>query len=238
MTLDVHTLYDVVEGTWPPVAISELDDWVIRDGQGGGKRVSSATARQSVTADKLAVAESAMQALGQPPLFMIRGGDAALDRMLADQGYGIVDPVNIYVTPIVDLARPTPPTSTFAIWEPLAIQLDIWAAGGIGPGRIDVMCRAQAPKTTIFGRAENRPAATAFCAIHDGIAMVHALEVPPQSRRKNMGRHVMQAAANWAAIHGATHMSVVCTQANIGANGLYTSLGMTLVGQYHYRQKA
>ncbi|HSG57326.1 MAG TPA: GNAT family N-acetyltransferase [Paracoccaceae bacterium] len=234
----MHTLYDVVEGTWPPVAISELDDWVIRDGQGGGKRVSSATARQPVTADKLAVAESAMQALGQPPLFMIRGGDAALDRMLADQGYGIVDPVNIYVTPIVDLARPTPPTSTFAIWEPLAIQLDIWAAGGIGPGRINVMRRAEAPKTSIFGRADNRAAATAFCAIHAGIAMVHALEVSPESRRKNMGRYVMQAAATWAASHGATHMSVVCTQANTGANALYTSLGMTLAGLYHYRQKA
>jgi len=238
MTPDVNTLYDVVEGTWPPAAISQLNDWVIRDGQGGGKRVSSATARQPVTADKLAEAESAMQALGQPPLFMIRAGDEALDALLADQGYDIVDPVNLYVTPIGNLARPTPRTSTFAIWEPLAIQLDIWAVGGIGPGRIDVMRRVQAPKTTIFGRAENRPAATAFCAIHDGIAMVHALEVHAESRRKNMGRHVMQAAATWAASHGATHMSVVCTQANTGANALYTSLGMTLVGQYHYRQKA
>ncbi|MDT8327796.1 MAG: GNAT family N-acetyltransferase [Roseovarius sp.] len=234
----MNTLYDVVEGTWPPAAISMLEDWVIRDGQGGGKRVSSATARQPVTADKLARAEGAMRALGQSPLFMIREGDQALDSLLADRGYDIVDPVNIYVTPIGELAKPTPRTSTFAIWEPLAIQLDIWAEGGIGPGRIDVMRRARAAKTTIFGRAENRPAATAFCAIHERIAMVHALEVHAQSRRKNMGRHVMQAAATWAASQGATHMSVVCTQANMGANALYASLGMTLVGQYHYRQKA
>lgn len=238
MTPDVQTLYDVVEGTWPPATVISLDDWLIRDGQGGGKRVSSATARGPVTADKLAEAEIAMQALDQPALFMIREGDSALDGLLAERGYVIVDPVNIYLAPIADLARPTPRTSTFAIWEPLAIQLDIWAAGGIGPGRINVMRRAEAPKTSIFGRADNRAAATAFCAIHAGIAMVHALEVSPESRRKNMGRYVMQAAATWAASHGATHMSVVCTQANTGANALYTSLGMTLAGQYHYRQKA
>jgi hypothetical protein len=32
-------------------------------------------------------------------------------------------------------------------------------------------------------------------------------------------------------------MSVICTQENAAANGLYTSLGMTLTGQYHYRIK-
>jgi len=47
----------------------------------------------------------------------------------------------------------------------------------------------------------------------------------------------MAQAARWAARHDASHISAVCTQANAAANGLYTSLGMALVGQYHYRQK-
>ena len=114
---------------------------------------------------------------------------------------------------------------------------DIWAAGGIGPARIDVLARADGPKTGLFGRSNNRPAATGFVAIHDRIAMVHALEVLERHRREGLGRHMMRQASFWAADQGATHMSVICTQANRGANALYTSLGMTLVGQYHYRRK-
>ena len=42
-------------------------------------------------------------------------------------------------------------------------------------------------------------------------------------------------AARWARTQGATHMAVLCTKANEGANALYTSLGLEVVGQYHYR---
>jgi len=45
----------------------------------------------------------------------------------------------------------------------------------------------------------------------------------------------MRQAAHWAQTHGAAWMAVLCTQANAGANGLYASLGMQVVGQYHYR---
>ena len=45
----------------------------------------------------------------------------------------------------------------------------------------------------------------------------------------------MRQAAHWAKANGAHWMSVLCTQANKGANGLYASLGMQVVGQYHYR---
>ena len=114
---------------------------------------------------------------------------------------------------------------------------DIWAAGGIGPARVEVMARAPGPKTSIFGRSNNRPAGAGFVALHEGIAMVHALEVLARHRREGLGRYMMQQAAFWAADRGATHMSVICTAANVSANALYTSLGFTLVGQYHYRRK-
>ena len=44
-----------------------------------------------------------------------------------------------------------------------------------------------------------------------------------------------RAAAFWAQGQGVTWLTLVTTQVNTGANALYTSLGMTLVGQYHYR---
>jgi GNAT superfamily N-acetyltransferase len=65
--------------------------------------------------------------------------------------------------------------------------------------------------------------------------MVHALEIPKAHRRKGMGVWLMRQAALWAKPNGAEWMSVLCTQANVGANGLYASLGMKVVGQYHYR---
>lgn len=234
----VAHLYSVIDATWPAASERQLGPWLIRDGQGGGQRVSAALAMEPVTLDDLPIAEQAMCSLDQPQLFMIREGEVALDTMLEAAGYPIVDPVNLYVGTLSELTTEKPPcVTTFAVWEPLAIMRNIWSAGGIGPNRIAVMERANVPKTGFFGRSNNRPAATGYVAIHDRIAMVHALEVLEYHRREGMGRHMTRAAAFWALDQGATHLSVLCTQANIGANALYSSLGLTLVGQYHYRRK-
>lgn len=231
-------IYDVLENTWPAASQCTLGPWTIRDGQGGGKRVSAATATQAVSPKDIPVAEKAMRGLDQTPVFMIREGDEALDNVLAHCGYQVVDPVNIYVSPVAQLTMERPPrVSTFAVWEPLAIMVDIWAAGGIDTDRLAVMNRASGPKTAVFGRNNNRPAAAGFVAIHDGTAMAHAVEVLPEHRREGMGRYLMQEVAFWAAEQGASHISVICRQVNTAANALYASLGMTLVGQYHYRQK-
>ena len=239
MTLpDIQQIYDVVDGTWPAASYQQLGPWLIREGAGGGQRVSAATATQPITAEDIPQAEAAMQALGQPKLFMIREGDDALDALLGAQGYVVHDPVKAYACPIEILTQESAPRITALLaWEPLAIMLDIWAKGGVNAGRIDVMHRAKGPKTGFIGRLNDHPAATGFCAIHDGIAMVHALEVLPHQRRQNMARYAMLELAQWAQENGATHMSLVTTQANAGANALYTSLGMTCVGQYHYRLK-
>ncbi|MGJ8603410.1 MAG: GNAT family N-acetyltransferase [Marivita sp.] len=232
----VQMLYAVTEATWPPADRTPAGPWMLRNGARGGKRVSAATAQGDWTDDDLAAAETAMRMLGQDALFMIREGEDALDSALEARGYEIIDPVNLWACPVDQLTdRPVPRVTAFAIWEPLAIMLDIWADGGIGPDRIAVMDRAEVPKTGLLGRISDKPAGTAFCAISDGIAMVHALEITSAHRRKGMGVWLMRQAAHWAKAHGADWMSVLCTQANGAANGLYASLGMQVVGQYHYR---
>lgn len=237
MTPGAARLMRVAEATWPPAASATVGPWCVREGRGGGKRVSAARAIGRVTEAGLPRAEAAMRALGQRPLFMIREGEARLDAMLAAQGHDLVAPVNILAAPVERLARDRPPRSGgFAIWEPLAIMHEIWAAGGIGPGRIAVMHRACGPKTGLLGRVGNRPAGTGFAAIHHGVAMVHALEVLHEHRRAGLGREMMQEAAHWAATHGATHVAALCTRSNTAANALYSSLGMTVAGRYHYRQ--
>lgn len=237
MSVALDTLYDVIDATWAPASVTRQGPWTIREGQGGGQRVSAATAAAPVTAGDVPQAEAAMRALGQTPLFMIRQGEDALDAMLAERGYALVDPVNLWLGPVAPLTRePLPHARVFALWEPLAIQIDIWARGGIGPGRIAVMERVRVPKTSILGRDDHTPAATAFVAMHQGVAMMHALEVPRPCRRRGMASLVCRQAAIWARAQGASHLSALCVRANTGANALYSSLGLSVVGQYHYRK--
>jgi GNAT superfamily N-acetyltransferase len=236
MTPTAEALYKVTEATWPPAGRTVAGPWLLRDGAGGGKRVSATTAHGDWTIDDVAAAETATRMLGQTPLFMIREGEAALDNVLAARGYAIIDPVTLWVCPIAQLCdQKIPRVTAFAIWEPLAIMREIWADGGIGPDRIHVMERAPGPKTGLFGRTGDKPAGAGFCAIHERIAMVHALEIAPAQRGNGLGTWMMRCAAIWAQQNGANWMSVLCTRANTAANGLYASLGMTAVGEYHYR---
>lgn len=235
---DMAAIYAVTAATWPAASVAHVGPWTIRDGQGGGKRVSAGSLDGDAETADIRLAEQAMRDLGQPCLFMLREGQEALDSQLESAGYRLIDPVNAYACPLGLLTAEHPPrVSTFDIWEPMAIQCDIWQAGGIGAERIAVMQRAAQPKTALFGRHDNRPAATGFVAIHEEVAMIHALEVLERDRRAGMGRHLTRHAAHWAAANGASYLAVLCTKANTGANALYTSLGMTLVGQYHYRIK-
>ena len=237
MTLpDAQKLYEVCEATWPPAAVSDCGPFLIRDGQGGGKRVSAATATGPFTLDDITAAETAMRALNQTPLFQIREGDDALDAALAQRGYDIIDPVTMYAAKAGNIATELPPrTAAIAAWEPLAIMREIWAAGGIGPERVEVMMRVKGPKTGFVSRWQDKPAGSSFCAMHDGISMVHAVEIVPFQRRMGVGRWLMRRAAYWTLDNGGHTLSVICTDANVAANGLYASLGMHVVGRYHYR---
>ncbi|MBY5935392.1 GNAT family N-acetyltransferase [Tateyamaria omphalii] len=225
--------YAAIDGTWPAATITRAGPWTIRDGQGGGKRVSAATADEPTT--DLAQAEHAMRAVHQTPLFMVRQGEDALDHLLDQAGYTIVDPTNGYVAPVDTLTNiPIPRVTVFAIWEPLAIMEDIWAKGGIGPARVAIMHRAKV-KTAILARHRDKPAGTAFAAIHDGIAMVHAVEVLAHQRRQGVAQWIMRRAAVWAAEHGAHHIAVLTTASNGPANALYQGLGFRRTCGYHYR---
>lgn len=229
-------LFATVDGTWPAARYIHEGPWLLRQGLGGGSRVSATSAAGPVTEADIAQAEEGMRALGQRRLFMIRPGDEALDQMLAARGYQVMDPVQAYAAPVEVLTDiPVPRVTVLQVWEPLEIMREIWAEGGIGPARLAVMERAKGPKTGLLARFNDKPGGAAFVAIHEGVAMLHALEILPHQRKQGLAKWVMRGAAFWAQANGAHTLSVVCTRANVGANALYSSLGMSVVGAYHYR---
>ncbi|WP_240611076.1 GNAT family N-acetyltransferase [Oceaniglobus ichthyenteri] len=231
-------LFAALAATWPAAAQTHAPPFLLRDGAGGGKRVSAASVIGPVGPDDIANAEIAMARLGHPPLFSLRGNLGPVDALLADRGYRMVDPTVIRACPVGALSRfDLPRLAAFTLWEPLEIMREIWAEGGIGPERMAVMARVTGPKTALLGRSQARAAGAGFVALHGDIAMVHALEIRANARRQGAARHMMIAAAKWAQSHGARHMAIAVTQANGAANGLYTSLNMPVCATYHYRIK-
>lgn len=232
-----EVLHAVAEATWPPFATHRAGPWLIREGRGGGQRVSAASPVEAWDEADIAGAEAAMRDLGQSPLFVIREGEARLDAALAARGYALHDPVVAYAAPVADLAAVAPEFLTsFPHWPPLAVARQMWEEGGIGPARIAVMERVAGPKTCILGRTGDRAAGVAFTAIHGDVAMLHALEVAPALRRNGCGHNILRAAAGWARDHGATTLTLLVTERNLAARALYASLNMQVVGQYHYRK--
>ena len=233
---DPDSLFRILDATWPPARYVEQGPWLLREGKGGGQRVSAATPKTPVLETDIDVAETGMADLEQPSIFMIRAEDSALDRWLEQRGYKIVDPVTAYVSRVETLVADIPPAEIFPVWPPMAVQREIWQRGGIGPARIAVMERVAGPKTTFLARNRDIPAGVAFVGIHGDVAMLHALEVQPDQRRTGLGRKLLQGAARWAMGNGAGWLSLMVTAANTPANRLYQDLAMTPGAGYHYRR--
>ena len=233
-----HRIMAAIDATWPPAEVRAVGPWQLRRGDGGGQRVAAAS-----TADQcaeIAPAEAGMRAWGQTPLFRLTPDQAHLDLRLAEAGYAVKDPVALYATPAASLANGRDETvKVFRVNSPLAMVDEIWMRGGVGPGRRAVMTRPTGPRMTLLARTDGRPVGVAFVAVAriDGgdIAMIHAIEIAPEHRRKGGGELLMRGAASFAAEHGAAWLALAVTEANAPARALYEKLGIALAGSYHYR---
>lgn len=230
-------LFEVIDGTWPAASTRMAGGFAVREGLGGGSRVSCASLEAPFDAADLDAAIAAHRALGQEPKFIIRPGEEVLDAALEARGFTLFDPVVIYDAPLERLATEVPPVTAFAHWPPLAITREVWAESGIGTERQAVAERAPGPKAVILGRTSDRAAGAAFVAIHAGTAMLHALVVLPEFRRCGLARHIMAEAARWAKAEGAERLALVVTRRNEAANALYRNLGMEAACYYHYRRE-
>ena len=235
MTLpSTHRMLAGIDATWPPAEYLEAGPWLLRRGDGGGQRVSAASTTDQMA--ELAPAEAGMRAWGQTPLFLLTPDQTELDRRLAGAGYTVNDPTALHAAPVASLANGRDETvKVFRVASPLAMADEIWIGGGIGPGRRAVMARAKGPCMTLLARVDDRPIGVAFVAVDGNIAMIHAIEVTPEHRRKGGGELLIRGAARFAAEHGAAWLALAAEEANAPARALYDKLGFAVAGSYHYR---
>lgn len=230
-------LLQAMDATWPPARTEQCGPVLLRHGEGGGQRVSAATALGPVTETDIARAEDRMREIGQVPLFQIRPQDTELDTLLEARGYTVKDPVWLYAGHIADIRTGTYDGNSITPgWPLLAMVRQVWQGGGIGPGRFAVMQRATGPKTSLMARSGQDPAGVAFLAADRDVAMLHALEVLPQQRKRGTGYQMMAAAKDWAQDVGCTSLALAVTKENFAANALYAKCGMSVVSGYHYRR--
>lgn len=228
-------LAEAFEATWPAADYADAGGFRVGRGQGAGGRVSSARVVGPWTDADIAAAAAIHAMWDQSPVFRVLDDDTRLISALEAHGYRRETPTVVLEVPLAALTdRAIPPVTAFSVWPPLAIQRDIWTASGIGAARQQVMARAAAPKTAILGRIEDRAAGAGFVAIHAGVAMVHAIEILPDWRRKGLAGWMMRNAAFWAQENGADRLALAVTRANEPAIGLYRGLGFIEAGGYAY----
>lgn len=227
------------EATWPAAEYRLAGGLCVGRGAEAGGRVSSARAVGRWNADDIRAAEDIHRGWDQRALFRVADGDAALADALQARGYLPDTPTAIMAAPVARLTDlPVPPVTAFAIWPPLAIQRDIWAAGRIDPARQAVMARVAAPRCALLGRIDDRAAGAGFVALHEGVVMVHAVEVRPEWRRRGLAGWMMREAAFWAVRVGGARIAVAVSRDNLPAMALYRGLGLTETGGYRYFRPA
>lgn len=228
-------LAQAFEATWPAAEYAEAGGFRVGRGLGAGGRVSSARAVGAWRQADIDAAIAIHHGWGQRPVFRVLDSDHGLRQALEARGFLRETP-----TAIMEIAsnrltdRDLPPVTAFALWPPLAIQREIWAAGHISAARQAVIDRVPQPKTAILGRTGDRAAGAAFVAIHDGIAMVHAVEILVPWRRRGLAEWMMRQAAFWAEEQGAARMGLAVSRGNVAAAALYRKLGFQDVAGYGY----
>lgn len=234
--MSLPTLAQALQATWPAARCTRVGPWWIRDGAGAGRRASAASPCAPFGPDDIPAAEAAMRALGMAPLFAVRSDQPDLEQALQARGYSDHDHSVFYVGDVQQMiARAAPAGDILAIWPPTRAQESFWVANDIGPARLALMQRATCPKIALVAQDGPSPAGAAYVGADQNYALIHALVVDPEARRRGLGARIVHGAAQWAARQGCDTLALAVTRTNTAARALYASLGMVQVGDYHYR---
>ena len=232
-------LFRALDATWAAAETAAVGDWVVRRGRGGGNRVSSVWPKGDpglALPEAVAAAGAIQRGWGEIPLFQIGPEDGALEARLEAAGWTAFDrTVMMTADPKAVAAPGLSGRMAVHVRCPLVVVDEMWAADGVGPSRRAVMDRTPGPKEIFLLREDDRPAGVVFAAASDGVAMLHALAVAPEFRRRGVAVSACAAVGRWALEHGAHTLALAVTEANAPARALYDKLGFETVLRYHYR---
>ncbi|MGH1367921.1 MAG: GNAT family N-acetyltransferase [Maritimibacter sp.] len=117
----------------------------------------------------------------------------------------------------------------YAMWPPLHIVSEIWAAGGMNADQRATMDAVKAPKAGLLARSGQARGGAAFVALSNEVCVVHALEVDAHHRRRGVGALLLKTASVWALDQGATQIALRAPTENVAAQALFAHVGMDLL---------
>jgi GNAT superfamily N-acetyltransferase len=225
-----------------------LRDWLMRFSAGLSRRANSVNPLGPECADiaaAITTGEALYRAQGLPTIFRVPSvADAALDRELAARRYtsegescvlyGAIDALALDAAPAEPAARLA--AAPEAEWLRVMARLQRHTAA-----QSAIYCRIvgsiAVPARFALLTVDDRPAALAYGAIHDGILCYESVITDPRRRRQGLARRVIAGLASWARDSGANGACLQVESGNAPARALYAAFGLSEAYRYHYRRQ-
>lgn len=236
---------EACRAAWPSPREAVLEGWLLRAGGGSIRRVNSLNPLRGGPQDPapvVAAAEAAYAALGQPAIFRAPDIAPEMAPRLAALGYaGESETATLCCAPAAgsgDTGRsaelsPTPSRA----W--LAARARLSAVDAAESQRYETMLGLiRGQRMFAATRHEGAIAALAYCAVHDGLAVIESVMTDPALRRRGHGRRCVASLLDWAWTAGAEAACLQVVADNAPAVALYRALGFIReVHRYRYFRK-
>ena len=229
---------------WPAVQQLLVGGWVCRFAHGFTKRANSLNylyANEMAPAKVIARAEAAYLAHGLPFITRIveRPETTAVDTVLDEWGYQIIDPSLVMSGPINGFAPPDPFGPAMSV-----LHLDAWLAtsnvcaptpAATRQKHRSVIERIIPERLFAALLVEGHPVACGLGVCDGDYFGCFDIVTNPDYRRRGYGAHLLRHMFAWAKEHGATTAYLQVMQHNTNAISLYRRLGFSDAYRYWYR---
>lgn len=232
---------------WPALQTYVYDGWLLRMADGYTKRSNSISPLYPGTcdnlSDKISHCERIYEEAGLPPIFkMTPFVPQALDELLAERGYEVVDPSMVkLLSDITEIAEPWQPAAPVVIDTRLS---EAWLAtmadlAGLSPHQIAVTRRLldrPLQKQGFFTLYDDeQPVSCGLIVIEHGYAGLYDIITHPEHRGRGHAEQLIRHMLQWAYANGASQSYLLVVQHNTPANRLYDKLGYKDIYPYWYR---
>jgi N-acetylglutamate synthase len=242
--MNPRALEELALSAWPALQQRLYDGWVVRFAEGHTRRANSVNplypARQDA-ATKIAQCERWYAEHNLPTVFRLnrRTAPAALDRMLEDRGYRMVDLSLTLHCSLADWACPASLPGTLRseqLLEWLALYCQL-SGREIEQQNTHLAILRALPAPHIFAtlRHEHEVVACAVGVVYAGALSIVDVVTAREHRQRGYGRSLLCQLFAWAQRHGAADASLQVQGDNVAARALYRRLGFQEVYPYWYR---